>query len=79
MKALQASQIQEEDYFCHATHKEWDTILRDIRLNREANSESTLDDSSTLKMIADVEKAMRFPGNALDKFCYAMCSQLQIS
>ena len=22
---------------------------------------------------------MRFPGNALDKFCYVMCSQLQIS
>lgn len=30
-------------------------------------------------MIADAEKNMRFPGNALDKFCYVMCSQLQIS
>ena len=79
LKALQASQIQEEDYFCHVTHKEWDAILHDIRLAHEADAESAPDDSSTLKMIADVEKAMRFPGNALDKFCYVMCSQLQIS
>ena len=79
LKALQASQIQEEDYFCHVTHKEWDTILHDIRLAHEADVESAPDDSSTLKIIADVEKAMRFPGNALDKFCYVMCSQLQIS
>ena len=79
LKALQASQIQEEDYFCHVTHKEWDAILHDIRLAHEADAESAPDDSSTLKIIADAEKAMRFPGNALDKFCYVMCSQLQIS
>ena len=79
LKALQASQIQEEDYFCHVTHKEWDAILHDIRLAHEADAESAPDDSSTLKIIADVEKSMHFPGNALDKFCYVMCSQLQIS
>ena len=76
---MQASQIQEEDYFCHVTHKEWDAILHDIRLAHEADAESAPDDSSTLKIIADAEKAMCFPGNALDKFCYVMCSQLQIS
>lgn len=79
LKALQASQIQEEDYFCHVTHKEWDAILHDIRQEHEDDAESAPDDSNTLKMIADIEKAMRFPGNALDKFCYVMCSQLQIS
>ncbi len=79
LKALQASQIQEEDYFCHVTHKEWDEILHDIRLDHEDDAESAPDGSNTLKMIADIEKAMRFPGNALDKFCYVMCSQLQIS
>ena len=79
LKALQASQIQEEDYFCHVTHKEWDAILHDIRLEHEADAENAPNDSSTLKIIADVEKAMRFLGNTLDKFCYVMCSQLQIS
>jgi len=72
LKALQASQIQEEDYFCHVTHKERDAILHDIRLDHEADAKNAPDDSNTLKMIEDVEKAMRFPGNALDKFCYVM-------
>ena len=79
LKALQASQIQEEDYFCHITHKEWDAILHDIRLDHEDDAESAAGDSNTLKLIADAEKAMHFPGNALDKFCYVMCSQLQIN
>lgn len=79
LKALQASQIQEEDYFCHVTHKEWDEILHDIRLDHEDDAESAPDGSNTLKMIEEAERAMRFPGNALDKFCYIMCSQLQIS
>lgn len=79
LKALQASQIQEEDYFCHVTHKEWDAILHDIRQEHEDDAESASEQSNTLKIIADAEKALRFPGNALDKFCYVMCSQLQIS
>ena len=79
LKTLQASQIQEENYFCHATHKEWDAILHDIRLEHKVDAESAPDDSSTLKIITDAEKAMRFPGNALDRFWYVMCSQLQIS
>lgn len=79
LKALQASQIQEEDYFCHVTHKEWDAILHDIRLVHEDDVESASEQSNTLKIIADAEKAMRFPGSTLDKFCYVMCSQLQIS
>ena len=79
LKALQASQIQEEDYFCHVTHKEWDAILHDIRQEHEDDAESASEQSNTLKIITDAEKAMRFPGNALDKFCYVMCSQLQIS
>jgi len=32
-----------------------------------------------IPLMTNAEKAMRFPGNALDKFCYVMCSQLQIS
>lgn len=79
LKALQASQIQEEDYFCHVTHREWDAILHDIRQEHETDAESAPGRSNTLKIIADAEKTRRFPGDALDKFCYAMCSQLQIS
>ena len=31
LKALEAMQIQEEDYFCQVTHQTWDTILHAIR------------------------------------------------
>ncbi len=79
LKALQASQICEEDYFCHVKHKVWDAILHDIRLKHEKDIENVSGDSNTLKIIADTQRAMRFPGNTLDKFCYVMCSQLQIN
>ena len=74
LKALQASQIQEEDYFCHVTHKEWDAILHDIRLAHEADAESAPDDSSTLKIIADAEKAMCFPIAKISRFQPCFCT-----
>lgn len=30
LQTLEAGQIEEEDFFCHITHKSWDAILRDI-------------------------------------------------
>ena len=32
-------QVEEEDFFCHVTHKTWDTILHDIRKAHENDSE----------------------------------------
>ena len=54
IKALQASQIQEEDFFCHVTHKTWDSILHDIRNAHKNDRESAPDDSNSLKMIQAV-------------------------
>ena len=31
LKALEAMQVQEEDYFCQVTHRTWDTILHAIK------------------------------------------------
>lgn len=79
IKALQASQIQEEDFFCHVTHKTWDSILHDIRNAHKNDRESAPDDSNSLKMIQAVQKALRTPGTFLDVFCHIMCEQLQIN
>ena len=38
LKILEAGQIQEEDFFCHVTHKTWDAILQDIRKAHESDS-----------------------------------------
>ncbi len=78
LKTLEASQIQEEDYFLHITHKHWDSILHDIRKAHENDIESAPDSSNAAKMIKDVEKALQVPGNYLDMFVYVMCNQLQI-
>ena len=43
IKVLEACQVGEEDFFCHVTHKTWDTILHDIRKAHENDSESAPD------------------------------------
>ena len=37
------SEVEEEDFFCHVTHKTWDAILHDIRKAHENDSESAPD------------------------------------
>lgn len=78
LKALQASQIQEDDYFCHMTHKTWDSILHSIRKAHKNDVESAPDSSNSLKLIKDIQKALRVPGTYLDVFCHVMCDSLKI-
>ena len=78
METLQASQIDEDDYFCHVTHKTWDAILHDLRTAHAGDIESAPDSSNASSVIKTAERALRIPGNFLDVFCYAMCEQLGI-
>ena len=48
IKVLEACQVGEEDFFCHVTHKTWDTILHDIRKAHENDSESAPDTTPAL-------------------------------
>ena len=78
METLQAFQIDEDDYFCHVTHKTWDAILHDLRTAHADDTESAPDSSNASSVIKAAERALRIPGNFLDVFCYAMCEQLGI-
>lgn len=78
LKALETMQVQEEDYFCHVTHRTWDAILHDIREAHKDDTDSAPDDSNALKLIKDAQKAMAMPGSYLDVFTALMCTQLQI-
>ena len=79
LKALQASQIQEEDYFCHATHRTWDAILHDIRKSHEGDTDSAPDDATSIKLMQDIQrKALVYPGTFLDVFCAVVCMCLHI-
>ncbi len=79
LKALQASQIQEEDYFCHATHRTWDAILHDIRKAHEGDTDSAPGDATSLKLMKDIQKkALVYPGTFLDVYCVVFCMFLHI-
>ena len=78
LRALETMQVQEEDYFCHVTHRTWDAILHDIREAHKNDTDSAADDSNALKLLKDAQRAMAVPGSYLDVFTALMCSQLQI-
>ena len=78
LKALEAMQIQEEDYFCHVTHRTWDAILHAIREAHKDDTDSAPDGSNALNLIKDAKKALAVPGSYLDVFTALMCTQLQI-
>ena len=78
LKALETMQVQEEDYFCHVTHRTWDAILHDIRESHKDDTDSAPDDSNALKLLKDAQRALAVPGSYLDVFAALMCMQLQI-
>lgn len=79
LQTLEAAEIQEEDFFCHITHREWDCILHDIRKDHEQDIESEPDISTTQKIIADIKKAMFNPTDYVELYCRVMCYQLEIN
>ena len=78
LKALEALETQEEDYFCQVTHRTWDAILRDIREAHKDDTDSAPDGSNAVKLIKDAQRALAVPGSYLDVFTALMCSQLQL-
>ncbi len=59
-ETLRAGQLEEEDFFCHITHKTWDTILQDIRKAHEHDIESTPDFS----LVKRWQKKSRMPSDS---------------
>ena len=50
LQALEAMQIQEEDYFCQVTHRTWDAILHAIREAHKDHMDSAPDGSNAMKL-----------------------------
>ena len=57
MRALEAAQIQEEDFFCNATHKSWDKILHDIRKKHEPDNETAEEETLAQKQLKKLTAA----------------------
>ena len=78
IKVLEACQVGEEDFFCHVTHKTWDTILHDIRKAHENDSESAPDTTPADELIQEVQKAMQSPGDRVQQFTEIFCKAFQL-
>lgn len=78
IKVLEACQVEEEDFFCHVTHKTWDAILHDIRKAHEHDIESTPDFSLAKKMALEIQKALKSPGDHLAKIWKVIFNLLDI-
>ena len=78
LKILEAGQIEEEDFFCHVTHKTWDTILHDIRKAHENDMESAPDTTPADELIKAVRKAMQSTGDRVQEFLEIFCKAFQL-
>lgn len=78
MQTLEAGQIEEEDFFCHITHKSWDAILRDIRKAHEKDAESAADETAADELIKEVRRAMNAPGDKVEQFIQIFCKAFQL-
>lgn len=75
-ETLKAGQIAEEDFFCHVTHKTWDSILHDIRKAHEHDIDSTPDSSVTEKIALEIQRALESPGDYMSKMWKVILSLL---
>ena len=78
LKILEAGQIEEEDFFCHVTHKTWDAILHDIRKAHENDMESAPDTTPADELIREVQKAMQSPGDRVQQFTEIFCKAFRL-
>ena len=78
IKVLEACQVEEEDFFCHVTHKTWDAILHDIRKAHENDSESAPDTTPADELIREVQKAMQSPGDRVQQFTEIFCKAFRL-
>ncbi|SFE18069.1 helix-turn-helix domain-containing protein [Peptostreptococcus sp. D1] len=77
LKTLLAAQISEEDFFCHITHKIWNSIIKDICKNHEQDIDSIPEDDNTLSL-QKIRQIMISSGNNIDKFIEIFCNSFQL-
>lgn len=78
LKTLSAAQIREEDFFCHITHKTWDSIPKDIRKNHEHDIDSIADNNENVLSVQKVRQIMKSSEKNIDKYIEVFCSFMGI-
>ena len=80
LKVLESSHIQEEEYFFHTIHSDWDNIIRTIRENHEhaAESASIERPMSNDKKVQRFLQTLKFKSNPIEEFWRFFCDEMQI-
>ena len=78
-RIFDAGMIEEDDFFCHVTHKAWDAILRDIRKAHEKDFESAPVTTPADEIFMEIRRIVQSPvHNTIDTFLEAFCKGFQI-
>ena len=80
LKVLESSHIQEEEYFFHTIHSDWDNIIRTIRENHEHAAESAPIERpmSNDKKVQRFLQTLKFKSNPIEEFWRFFCDEMQI-
>jgi len=80
LKVLESSHIQEEEYFFHTIHSEWDNIIRTIREDHEHAAESAPIERpmSNDKKVQRFLQTLKFKSNPIEEFWRFFCDEMQI-
>ena len=80
LKVLESSHIQEEEYFFHTIHSDWDNIIRTIRENHEHAAESApiKRPMSNDKKVQRFLQTLKFKSNPIEEFWRFFCDEMQI-
>ena len=80
LKVLESSHIQEEEYFFHTIHSDWDNIVRTIREKHQYEVESAPIERpmSNDKKVQRFLQTLKFKSNPIEEFWRFFCDEMQI-
>ena len=78
LRVLEATHIDDDEYFSHMVHRDIDRIIRDLRETHRKDSTSAPETSVAEQMKKDLNDIANFKGSKLEKRVILYCKQLQI-
>ena len=78
LRMTEKAQIEEEDYFFHVTHEDWEKILRDLRKEHMGDTEvRPVGDHISQRVLTAFQNAMR-QSNPIEAYWRVYCQEMEI-
>lgn len=75
---LQATHVDEGEYFTSRVHRDIDAIMEDMRKTHRGRSDSAPKNSAAEKLRQDLEEIARFNGSKLEQLIMLFCKQTKL-